>query len=82
MMIMRPNDKEEGKKMFGKKSAGSPGDGKTCPKCKKTIDADAKYCPFCGAQSGDSLCEKCGAPISPNSKFCPGCGSNLSGSKL
>ncbi len=52
---------------------------KWCPECSRTIDADAKFCPNCGAAqpvvpNDRNRCSGCGAVLSANDKFCPECG--------
>lgn len=48
----------------------------TCPKCKKSMDANAKFCPSCGAGNGNT-CPKCKSVVSEGAKFCPDCGQTL-----
>jgi len=46
-----------------------------CPKCKKQIPANSKFCPECGEKLSTGLfCKDCGNPIPPGAKFCPSCG--------
>ena len=49
----------------------------TCPKCKTSLGADAKFCPQCGAKVSTYTCDNCGATVPPDAKFCPGCGKGL-----
>lgn len=49
----------------------------TCPKCKTSLGADAKFCPQCGAKVSTYTCGNCGATVPPDAKFCPGCGKGL-----
>lgn len=50
----------------------------TCPSCQKPLDANAKFCPECGARVRQALhCAECGARIPPNAKFCPECGAKV-----
>jgi DNA-directed RNA polymerase subunit M/transcription elongation factor TFIIS len=47
----------------------------TCPQCGKPIDANAKFCPECGAKlQSSAFCSECGAKIPAGAKFCPECG--------
>lgn len=60
-----------------------------CPSCGKTIQADAAFCPFCGAKitqpepeqpaSAESVkvCPNCGTHVEDNAAFCPNCGTKL-----
>ena len=44
-----------------------------CSKCGAKMNANAKFCPECGAKQGNS-CAKCGATLAKGAKFCPECG--------
>jgi hypothetical protein len=47
----------------------------TCPKCEAPLQANAKFCPECGAQlKVRKHCTECGATMTPEAKFCPECG--------
>lgn len=48
-----------------------------CWKCGEEVDADAKFCPNCGASLSPIKCPKCGFVNSPGAKFCSSCGYNL-----
>jgi membrane protease subunit (stomatin/prohibitin family) len=49
-----------------------------CPKCGKSVPADAKFCSYCGAKIEESFkCPECGKDIPRDSKFCPNCGKKL-----
>lgn len=54
---------------------------KQCPACGKEIDAKAKFCNFCGADSEAAeagiKCGKCGAATDKEANFCPKCGNPL-----
>ena len=46
-----------------------------CPKCKKYLEEDARFCPDCGVQAISlRKCGNCGAELPPGSRFCPECG--------
>lgn len=56
---------------------------KQCLNCGEYIDADAKFCGFCGfnfESESDNYahCPACGAVINPNDEFCGECGYNIS----
>jgi len=52
--------------------------GISCRKCGKSVPADAKFCPNCGAKIEESFkCPECGKDIPSDSKFCPNCGKKL-----
>ena len=48
----------------------------TCSKCGASIKKGAKFCPECGAPTGD-VCPKCGASVKKGAKFCGECGEKL-----
>jgi RNA polymerase subunit RPABC4/transcription elongation factor Spt4 len=54
-----------------------------CPKCNAVVDADAKFCPQCGAPitrpapAAPTVCPKCGAKLPAGAKFCPACGEKI-----
>ena len=55
-----------------------------CKKCNKSIKANAKFCNFCGANTGQTsisdnliVCPKCGKAISESAKFCNFCGDSI-----
>ncbi len=48
-----------------------------CRECGANINANAKFCPECGARADGVemvVCPKCGAKVAEGSKFCPECG--------
>lgn len=51
-------------------------DTEKCGKCNATIKKGAKFCPECGAPTGN-FCPECGKPITKGAKFCPECGKPL-----
>ena len=52
-----------------------------CPKCKKELLTDAKFCEECGtkteAKSEKTFCEECGTPSEAGEAFCGNCGKSL-----
>jgi membrane protease subunit (stomatin/prohibitin family) len=50
----------------------------SCPKCEAPLQANAKFCPECGAALKERVnCPKCGCKLTPDSKFCQECGEKL-----
>jgi membrane protease subunit (stomatin/prohibitin family) len=50
-----------------------------CPKCRKDIARDAKFCPECGGElPSAAFCDTCGEALPPGAKFCPACGKKKS----
>jgi membrane protease subunit (stomatin/prohibitin family) len=46
-----------------------------CPDCRQAIQADARFCPFCGHQIlVFQRCLNCGKNLPANAKFCQQCG--------
>lgn len=48
-------------------------DEKRCPFCKRQIQENFKYCPYCMSELG-SRCEKCGKELKYGWLCCPDCG--------
>jgi membrane protease subunit (stomatin/prohibitin family) len=50
-----------------------------CPKCRKFVAADSRFCPECGATMAPQTvpCPKCGKAVVAGSKFCSECGANV-----
>ncbi|QIW23845.1 zinc-ribbon domain-containing protein [Sulfolobus sp. S-194] len=48
-----------------------------CWKCGEEVDADAKFCPYCGASLAPIKCPKCGYVNQAGAKFCSNCGYQL-----
>jgi RNA polymerase subunit RPABC4/transcription elongation factor Spt4 len=59
-----------------------------CPKCNAVVDANAKFCPQCGAPiprpapAAPTVCPKCGAKLPVGAKFCPSCGEKITSAVL
>lgn len=54
-----------------------------CNKCGNDIQANARFCKFCGTKAGsivnpEKICPKCGATAVVSAKFCSNCGSLFS----
>ena len=49
---------------------------KVCNKCGKTLEADARFCPHCGADMG-AVCSSCGGTVKAGDTFCTSCGTKL-----
>ena len=63
--------------IFAGQMAGGGPKEKTavCEECRKTIPADANFCPWCGHQQVVfEKCTACGKNITPGTQFCPRCG--------
>src|SRR4029079_8906730 len=45
----------------------------TCRSCGRAMDADARFCPGCGAPV-QLACSNCGASLAADARFCPSCG--------
>jgi hypothetical protein len=65
---MRLNTKEESMPLFGSNK-------KPCANCSQSIDANARFCPFCGEPTSVILgpCPHCGHPVAADAKFCSNC---------
>jgi membrane protease subunit (stomatin/prohibitin family) len=50
---------------------------KNCQSCGEEIDANAKFCPNCGAKQEAKFCPNCGEKITGKAKFCPNCGNKV-----
>ena len=55
---------------------------KTCPKCGKEVNDNAKFCGGCGIKfqevaAGGPVCPKCGNQLKPGAKFCGKCGTKI-----
>ncbi|HEY8389973.1 MAG TPA: SPFH domain-containing protein [Clostridia bacterium] len=52
-----------------------------CPSCNANINANAKFCPECGAKitpvNATKYCPSCGKANKPQAKFCAECGKKL-----
>jgi membrane protease subunit (stomatin/prohibitin family) len=65
---------QDGKKQVGEATAAEA-KTKKCPKCRKDVVWNVKFCPECGAEFPlDSFCANCGAALQAGAKFCPACG--------
>lgn len=52
-----------------------------CPSCDRPLDADARFCPACGAAAG-VVCSACGAELDADARFCKRCGQAVAGDDL
>ncbi len=50
---------------------------KKCIECGVEIDADAKFCPDCGAKQEAKFCAECGQKLENGAKYCPNCGKKV-----
>jgi membrane protease subunit (stomatin/prohibitin family) len=69
-----------GQAMMGSMGSGAQAPSSAtgnCVKCAKPVQADAKFCPQCGAPQA-AACTKCKAPLTPDAKFCASCGAPVS----
>ncbi len=51
-----------------------------CGNCRNPLDADARFCPYCGVPAvapTPSVCPNCHAPAKPGAAFCAYCGTRL-----
>lgn len=49
-----------------------------CPQCGKSLAANSKFCPECGAKvKVNAHCSECGAKLQPGAKFCGDCGAKV-----
>ena len=66
--------------MFAESVRGSAPEGRApeaaqCPDCKRTVPAEARFCPHCGHQVlVHDQCGQCGKNLPPGARFCPRCG--------
>ena len=59
----------------GNASAQPAQSSAACPECHHEINADARFCPYCGHQVVRLLvCAHCGKNLTPKAKFCSQCG--------
>ena len=56
--------------------ASAPVVARHCSKCNRSVQADFKFCPFCGANVNPA-CKDCGAKLPPSATFCPDCGAKI-----
>ncbi len=56
---------------------------KACGHCGQSIDANAKFCPYCGqpTEVAGVPCPHCGQAVAANARFCPHCGRQLGGAR-
>ena len=49
-----------------------------CPKCKKMMPGDSKFCSKCGTSKPEAfVCPNCGKKLARNAAFCDGCGKRI-----
>ncbi|RLF23267.1 MAG: hypothetical protein DRN15_06710 [Thermoprotei archaeon] len=51
---------------------------RTCPRCKRPVPPDAKFCPYCGQALVAQRCPGCGREVPPGAAYCPYCGRKVS----
>lgn len=75
------NNNDNNNTNFNVNTSNKSSSGKIiCQNCNKSIDANSKFCNFCGAQMGglsNSFCNNCGAKLSLEMLFCPECGKKV-----
>jgi len=64
---------------FNQVFGNAGGNGRSCPQCRKPVDAADQFCMNCGVQLVDIIrrCPQCGAYPDANDRFCIFCGQTL-----
>ena len=48
-----------------------------CHRCRGQLEAGDKFCPHCGAKTGEEFCRMCGGQLKAGDRFCPYCGARV-----
>lgn len=80
----RQHDQTGGLDMSTPQRAGSRSGGTSCPTCRASLQAGARFCSECGGKvpapgsGAKTFCDECGAKLPAGVKFCSECGKSTS----